>query len=247
MHPSMLTSSLVVSIMILAGASSAEEFPRPTVDYSADLIMKVWDGRDDGVVRGKVYAAGGKERREFGAPGSEVISIVDRHRGVSYVLLPGQRMYMEQHPSPEGAKRDDPAGGWYNADVTLVSLGEEAVNGLNGRKFRISVVERGGVSTSAGFVWLSAENIPLRMRGSSTSRGSTVEFQIDHQNVRIEKQIASLFRVPGDYRRIDVAGPPPSMRSLEDIHEPPAQDAGADNAPSDVQRQVEEMERQLSR
>ncbi len=239
-------SSLIIPILFLAGVVWAEEFPTPSADYSADLLVKVWTGQGDAMVRGKVYASRGRERRELGSPGEEVVSIVDRNSGTSFVLLPGQNMYMEQHSLHNRGKRDDPAGGWYGADVNLVFVGEEQVNGVATRKYRVSTVERAGGGASAGTAWLSAQNIPIRLQGSSTSYGTSVGFQIDHRNLRVEKQHASLFQVPSDYRRIDVAGAPPSMRPLEEGLSSPAT-SSEPSVPSDIQRQVEEMERQLAR
>ena len=60
--------------------------------FSADMAMKMKDGKS---MNGKVYVGGGKMRQEFSTEGHDVIQIIDYQKKVSDMLMPQQKMYME--------------------------------------------------------------------------------------------------------------------------------------------------------
>ena len=118
----------VASVGLAAGAASVD-WLQPKSDYRADTLMETPEGR----MQGKVFASGMKERREFTTAGRRHVMIVRRDQGVSWVLMPEQKMYLENAIGREGMPMDRFAGGRLEREA----LGTEQVNGVEATKYRV--------------------------------------------------------------------------------------------------------------
>lgn len=245
MSKSLLPLVAAVIPLFLASHAQSESFPRPTEEYSADVQMTVKGQQGTTTMHGKVYSTLDKERREISVGEHETVSITDRISKKTAILLPAQQAYMESWHAHDGVRRDDPTSGWYRSQVRMTRVSREETNGVQTTKYRIYLDDPEGL-ISAGSLWLSDENIPIRMEGTFTRNERMSEFQIDRTHVVIAKQPEHLFAIPDDFRRIDVAAPMPFL---------PIPAKAPDSPPDKLERheqtifeqQMEELHRQIPR
>ena len=202
---SILTAACL--LLLLASPAQTAEFPYPKVSYSADLKMNMGKGPDGKpmILIGKVYSSNKKERREMVGFGQKSIMIRRRDKGVSWVLIPKRKMYMEN----QGGSRDkDPESMIREGNLKLTKVGSERVNGMPTTKYRIETVHKDG-SRFDGYHWITKKNIPVRMEGSSKGQ----HFRFDYTNIKIGKQDHRLFEIPSGYQRLAIPEIPglPSM------------------------------------
>lgn len=199
-----------------AGALYAAGFSAAPVDYSADRYMS---GEGGATMAGKIYYSPGKERMEWG--GGEHVTIVRLDRQRVWTLMPKEKMYME-HRIGEG-KRD---GEYRDCDVRQSEAGEETVNGVRTRKSRveISCPDR---SSYSGTVWLTKENIPMKMETSDTSDPSGKKvFRMELKNLEIGRQDPQLFEIPAGYAMFEMPAmggmdPRKTMKAPQEAAPPP--------------------------
>ncbi len=198
-----ITCALVL-VASLSPQASADTMPLPKVDYSADTVMTV-DGAPDGgpmSIQGKIYYSKGDERREIEMMGQKSVVIRKQQKDVTWILMPEQKMYMESSSAPDKGKKD-PAKAWRDTDLEMTREGSETINGVKAEKYRIVATDPDGTTTE-GFVWLTRENIPVKMEGSNSHRGRTTNFSMEYSNLRIEKQDSQLFAIPSGYKKFQV-------------------------------------------
>jgi hypothetical protein len=189
----------VCAILLLPGFVRADSYPKPTVEFSADFSMEASQGAGAkaGGVTGKLYSSKAAERREMVMGGHKSITIMTRGKPVVLVLIPEQNMYMEQQAPPnKDAERMMKEG-----DVKLTKLGTETVNGQSATKYHIEVMDKGS-KVFDGFLWLTKDNIPVRIDGTSTKQGG--HLRVDHTNIKIGTQDAKLFTVPAGYSKMQM-------------------------------------------
>jgi outer membrane lipoprotein-sorting protein len=212
----------------------AGQLPRPVVDYSADVVMAMshGSGGEPMTIAGKLYASGKKERRETTMMGRTSVIITRRDKKVSWILIPERKMYMEHQAT---AQEEDPYAAWEAAGVTLTKLGQETVNGVQATKYRADAAAKDG-HTDTGLLWMTKENIPVRMEAQVPEEGGQVT--IDYTHIKIGTQDAALFEVPPGYQKM-------VMPQLGAMPGAPGRGAlpGHGSAPAD--RPTEEQMRQI--
>lgn len=191
-------SAAACLMLLFASSAQTAEFPYPKVGYSADVKMNMGKGPDGKpmILTGKVYSSNKKERREMVGFGEKTIMIRRRDKGVSWHLIPKRKMYME---NLGGRGDQDPESMIREGNLKLTKLGSERVNGMPTTKYRIETVHKDG-SRFVGHHWITKENIPVRMEG--TSKGQ--HFRFDYTNIKIGKQDHRLFEVPAGYQRLAI-------------------------------------------
>ncbi len=190
-------------VVLLALSAYAATFKQPEKDYSADFTMKITQ-RQSGetmTIPGKVYYSKGKERRETEMMGHKSISIRRDDKNLIWTLMPGQRMYM-QHSLDE-QQRNDPTAAIHDGDIELKKLGREKVNGIMTDKYKMRVTDP-KTKPMEGFIWLSKENVPIRVEGTSQESGEEGHFVIDTTNLKFGHQVGSLFEIPVGYQRMQM-------------------------------------------
>ena len=192
----MLSSCL---LLLFVSAAQAEEFPLPLVDYSADMNMDAGSSPDGKpmVMKGKIFASKEKERRVMASGGNESIIITRRDKNVTWILMPDQKMYME---SLDSEPEKDPERMVKEGKIKFDKLGREKVNGVSANKYKIQVGDDKG-DQFEGHLWLTDENILVRMEGSSPEMGPKGRVRLDYTNIKIEKQNPGLFEIPAGYKR----------------------------------------------
>ena len=169
---------LAFLVLFLAGAAVAEEF-------SADVSGHMGNS---GAFQGKVFMSNQKMRME--TPQSITISRMDR--GVVWMLMPQQKMYMEMGLGSEIAVSSLEK---LPGEIERQSLGTEMVNGKLATKYRI-VTEQQGIR-GAILHWIAPGlNFPVKI---ATENGSVL---MEYTNFRMGPQDQSLFELPSGYQKM---------------------------------------------
>ncbi|MEI8175992.1 MAG: hypothetical protein WCG78_03910 [Candidatus Omnitrophota bacterium] len=168
--------SIGVMLILRAGTACALEF-------SADMVCASREGN----FSGKICVAENKVRSEM----MGMVSIVRLDKKVTWVMMPGQKMYMEQPISPmmvAGASEKMPG------EIERKFLGNETIDGRNAAKYRIEA-ETGGVQ-QAILQWSdTATSVPLKV---SAEDGS---WSVEYKNLKVGPQDAAVFELPEGYSK----------------------------------------------
>jgi hypothetical protein len=183
--------SLVMGIFILflATVVLAE-------DFSADMINTT----KDGIFKGKIFITKDKTRMEV--PGSITITRIDKK--VVWILMPKDKMYMEQpfDPGKVVATSEKISG-----EIERKLIGQEIIDGRMTNKYQIVYNQDGKRETI--FQWIAVGlNIPVKIAAGDNS------WTMEYKNIKIGKQSDALFEVPADYQKFSY-----QMPSMKDILE----------------------------
>lgn len=197
-RPKEIVLVLAMAILFSVTVWAADKtFQEPDVEYSADEQMET----EDMAMQAKVYHAPGKERREQDMSGMQQIMIMRRDKGVMWMLMPDQKMYMEMKM---GQGKEDTADlKDYTIEYSVV--GEEVVNGINTTKNKVIVTDKQG-NKFGGFMWVSKEGIMVKMDTVSKVEGSKMRVKMERKNIKIENQNPKLFEIPSGYNKMSMPG-----------------------------------------
>jgi hypothetical protein len=153
-------------------------------DFSADMVSVSSGTRAEG----KIFVSEQKVRTEMA--GAVMISRLDMK--VNWMIMPDQRMYMEQPFDPKmlsGVSEKMPG------EIERTPLGKEMVDGRQADKYR--VVYESAKGKESMLQWLDeASLIPVKM---SAENGSWV---IEYSNLNVGPQDPSLFELPAGYTKM---------------------------------------------
>ncbi|MDD5255089.1 MAG: hypothetical protein PHR11_03440 [Candidatus Omnitrophica bacterium] len=152
-------------------------------EFSAEVVNIAQDQRFEG----KVFVGAEKMRMET----PEAITITRMDQKKIWVLMPQQRMYLEQSFSTASlVGTSDKLPG--ETERTLI--GEETIGGRAAKKFRIGY--RQDAKEETVFQWYVPDfSIPVKIAAGD---GSWV---MEYRNIRMGKQPESLFEVPAGYKK----------------------------------------------
>jgi uncharacterized protein DUF4412 len=192
------------ALALLAGflsahAATAAQLSRPQVEYSADSTMQT----EDMTLEEKVYYTPTKERHEMqgastNAPAG-MAQIFRYDNKVMWQLMPSEKMYMEHAMAKRKA---DDVSQW---DFEETEMGDETLNGVKVTKYKTIATSTDG-KKFGGFSWRTKEGIAVKQdllykEGNEKKRMAT-----ELKNLKIGKQDPTLFEVPKDYTKFDMAG-----------------------------------------
>jgi hypothetical protein len=178
--------------MGLGSVALAAAWEGPKVEYSADTVMETADV----AIRGKLYAAPNRERREYAERGQNMTMIMRADKKLAWMLMPEEKMYMEFDMSKQS--RSDDLSGW---KIEQTVIGPETIDGIKTTKSKIVMTGPKG-NKLAGFWWLTKENIIVKMDAISVDQGRKDRFKIQNKNIKIGKQDPKLFEVPAGYQKM---------------------------------------------
>lgn len=153
------------------------------LDFSADVVTKA-GGQ---VITGKTFVSKDKVRMEM--MGNITITRMDKK--VAWMIMPRQKVYMEQPFDPErvaGAMEKMPG------EIERRSLGPDTIDGKSVTKYRITYTADGRKAVILQWIDESS-GIPLRT-ASEDERWS-----MEYKNLRIGAPDESLFEVPAGYNK----------------------------------------------
>lgn len=196
MPTKLLTGIAVLFAALMLAVTAAAQNP-VTVEYSADSIIE----HGEGTMKGKVYFAPGKERREMNAGAEKMVNITRNDKKVTWILMTEDKMYMETKHSAATPNKDDLSS--YKIEQSIV--GKETMNGVETTKSKIIMTGKDG-SKMGGFMWMTKENIMVKLDAVSIEKGNKDRFKTELTNLKIGKQDPALFEIPPGFEKMDMPG-----------------------------------------
>lgn len=158
-------------------------------DFSADMVSST----PQGSVAAKLYVSGQKSRMEM--PGAITIGRMDRK--VTWMLMPEQRMYLEQPLDVRTAMSTQEK---MDGEVERTSEGKEMVNGMSTTKYRVTFET--GRRREAVFQWIDdASHFPVKTAAIDGSWWS------EFRNIKTTPQDPALFEIPFGYHKMPLEMP----------------------------------------
>ena len=165
-----------VFILLLATLALAE-------DFSADMI----NTGQGGAFKGKIFVSGDKTRMEI----PDGITITRMDKQVIWILMPNEKMYMEQAFDPMKAMATSAE---VSGEIERNLIGKEMIDGKMADKYEI-VYEYAGRRGNM-FQWFaSGLKIPVKIAAGDNS------WIMEYKNIKMGKQPDALFEVPADYQK----------------------------------------------
>jgi len=163
-------------------------------DFSADVENRVKGGQP---MTGKVFLSGEKVRTEMAG----MVSITRLDKKVVWILMPEQKMYMEQPLKPEDLAK---AGEKSAAEIGRKYLGEERVDGRAAKKYKVTY--KTDKEENSMYQWIDNElQVPVKLESVDG------DWTLLYKNVKVGAQRAELFEVPSGYQKVSVGMPPIKM------------------------------------
>jgi hypothetical protein len=190
-------AAALISGIVLAGEAFA-------FDFSADVAMTSSDGN----MSGKIYVSNDKIRMEA----SDAITITRTDKGVSWIIVPSQNMFIEQPMDPKSAMA---ASDRVKGETDRINAGDEMVGGRPATKYR--VYYDSGQGREQVNQWIDMEyKIPLKTAAVDGS------WSVEFRNLSVGPQKADLFEVPERYKKMQVPNMADMMRSAQAGSQGPA-------------------------
>lgn len=212
--------SILISVVSALAVTPiwAAQLSRPQVEYSADSTIQ----NEEGTLQQRIYVTPTKERKEMltgGGDGGIMIFRFDSK--VLWILMPSEKMYMENSMGASRGQRDDPSQWTYEDTV----VGEEMLNGVRVTKYKTIATSTDG-KKYGGFSWRTREGISIKQDLLYKEGNDKKRMLTELTNVQVGRQDPRLFEIPEGFTKFDMGGmmsgamgrpdmsgtPPPNMR-----------------------------------
>ena len=195
MRKTIVLLMLIGFCMALAAPSVRAD--ESTAQYSAIMHMST----ERGDVEAKIFVIPGMKRMEM----HDATQIIRFDKGVMWVLMPKQRMYME-NPIPAA-----PGGGDNLKYLEKKKLGKETVNGISTTKYK-TVAEDPQGNRLEGFSWLTDDGILVKNDMQLEAEGRKMQVKTEISDLKVGQQDPALFEVPQGFSKFAMpAGMPAGM------------------------------------
>jgi len=183
-----LVSALLLALL-LPGAAPAAEF-------SADMVITSTTA--GGEMTGKVFVKGHALRQEIDTPIGKQATIIPPGKSAMYVLIPGQKMYMEMpnsHVTLDGSEKLEAK---MTGQGKVTKKGTETIEGYACDVYSIVYNDK---KLGEGTVWVSRElNYPLKIYSKSSHDTATILYR----NIRKGTLDDGLFSLPAGYSKFSM-------------------------------------------
>ncbi len=165
-------------------------------EFSADMVISSKMAGED--MTGRIFVKGNAMRQEMNTPAGVHTTIVAPGAKVVYILLPGQKKYMEAKNSKVTLDESENFETKFADKAKLTVKPTETLEGYSCKVYNIVYNDKTlGEST----VWIATKlNYPLKTQ-ANTPQGSTT---ILYRNIKVEKLQDSLFSLPQGYTKISM-------------------------------------------
>ena len=139
-------------------------------------------------------------RMEMHLHGEHSTVIMNGDRGLMWILMPAQRMYLESGIDDQpfdGANVEMPDPDTWE----MQRVGRESVNGIPATKYRVAT-DGGETTRMRGYLWVSDHGIPVRT--DMVTGGDRIQMEL--RDLVVGPQSAALFEPPADYQRMAFGG-----------------------------------------
>jgi uncharacterized protein DUF4412 len=192
-----LCTLIVLAIVFGAIPGWAAQLSRPQVEYSADSVIQ----NEEGTIEQHIYVTPTKERKEMlTGSGDGGIQIFRFDNKVMWVLMPSEKMYMENSIMGKGKGND--TSQWTYEDTVM---GEEMLNGMKVTKYKTIATSTDG-KKYGGFSWRTKEGISIKQDLLYKEGNEKKRMMTELKNVMIGRQDPKLFEIPEGFTKFDMAG-----------------------------------------
>jgi hypothetical protein len=189
-------TTLLVTVLAVGTALGAG-MPQTKVEYSADSTME----SQGMTMTSKVFQAENKYRMEMKVQGANNIVINRMDKKLSWILMPDQKMYME-NSLEEGKKKSNDIN---DCKIDQQPLGSETVNGMKTTKNKLAMSCPDGLKYN-GTMWVTKDGIMVKMDSVAKTDKGDIPFKMELKNINIAKQDPSLFEIPAGYQAMNMGG-----------------------------------------
>jgi len=177
---------LLITVLVLS-------VPGIAADITADMIHK----SSMGSFSGKMFLKGNNLRQEMNIAGEKQITIFRKDKGVVWILMPKQTMYMEMSAdSQKNMAPVDPDELGKMGKKTF--LGKEKVNGYMCSKYHYTFNDP---SMGDAIYWISEKlNFPVKMEMDGPSGPMVMEYR----NIQEKSVSDALFNIPSGYQKMSM-------------------------------------------
>ena len=184
-------SVLFVVLLFVSVRAGAQEF-------SADMVSS--DGKQ--TVNARIYVAPQKVRMEM----PENTMIIRRDKGLSWILMPSDKMYMEQPINMSSAPKVSKD---FDGEIERVAMGTETVDGAPAEKFKVTYTEKG--KNVSVYQWLRDGVIPVKIEAVDGT------WSMEYKNLKTGPQPGELFEPPAGYEKFGMPDMGDMMKGLGDM------------------------------
>lgn len=173
-------------------------------EFSADMVSKI----PEKTSTGKVYVKGNKIRYEFLEGDEKAVTIMRLDKGVMWILMPEEKMYMEMPGAGKGMI--DPAMEKKIEHLAKKKhLGKEKMSGYVCEKYQYVYHDKAMETMTQ---WFSKKlNYPIKIEHKAPAYHMLTEYK----NIKEGGVSDSLFEVPTDYQKMQMPMMPGMPGSLE--------------------------------
>lgn len=176
----------IIAVMLFSVSVNA-------ADITADMIHK----SSMGSFTGKMYLKGDNIRQEMNISGEKQITIFRKDKGVVWILMPGQMMYMEmmagRHKNMAPVDPDE-----LEKIGKKKFIGKETVNGYMCSKYDFTFNDP---SMGAATYWISEKlNFPVKMEMDGRSGPMVMEYR----NIQEKTVPDTFFNIPSGYQKMSM-------------------------------------------
>lgn len=155
-------------------------------DFSADVITKA-SGK---TMSGKIFVSGDNVRMEF----AEMITIARADKKIVWMLMPDQKMYMEQAIDPKTTMSTKEN---VDGEIERKFIANETIGGRSAKKYRIRYKNQSG--SGEIYQWI-ADGVTMPVKTAAVDGSWSTELK----NVKVGRQEASLFELPKGYKKFSM-------------------------------------------
>lgn len=185
--PSFTLFFCMTASLFYTHSSFASAIPAPETEYSA--VKQVVTA--EGSFTQTLHHSHGKERSELQMQGMSMVVINRPDKKLAWQLLPMQKMYMQMDLSSANKMTGNAPD-----DVTIEKVGSEVLDGINTTKYKLLLKDK----SAGGFIWLSPENIAIKMDFISKEGKDKNRITMTMKNLKVEPQDTALFELPEGYQ-----------------------------------------------
>ncbi len=176
-------------VFLLAGSALGAEF-------TADMVISSKAAGAD--MTGKVFVKGNALRQELDTPVGVQTTIIPSGAAVMYVLLPGQKMYMEIPNTQVTLDSSENLEANMANQCKVTKKGSETIGGYSCDVYHIVYSDK---KLGEGTVWVSGElNYPLKIFTVTPQDTATILYK----NIRQGKLDNGLFSLPAGYKKFSM-------------------------------------------
>ena len=185
----LLAPVLLLALLIgVIGCAGKGAMPK---EFSAESISR-FGGK---TTSSKMFVSGNKWRVESSFMGRKSIMIARQDKNVVYILMPQQKMYMEQKLDP---KQVVAMSGKVPGEIERKKVGTGKINGVMCDKYKIVYKPSDESPKITVFQWIGKNHMPMKSAAIDGSWSSEMK------NIKLGKQPAKLFELPKGYKKFQM-------------------------------------------